>query len=131
MLKFFPVTACAFLVSSLSLISTLPSVAEVPPANCSSALRSGRTLNWITMDNGVPVNRGILTISSVPEAGRWSGRQVNHTVGNVVVDLGGQFENSTMTMMVGSYNETWKGSCHITGIGGQINNNPNITFIMW
>jgi hypothetical protein len=85
----------------------------------------------MSMSNGMPVNRGTLTILSVPQAGRWSGRQVNQTGGNVAVDLGGQFDGSNMTLVNGSYEETWRGTCNARGIGGRVNNDPNATFVMW
>jgi hypothetical protein len=131
MLKLSQMIKCTFLVSSLTLISTLPSVAQIPLANCSVFLVKGRTLNWTSMSNGMPVNRGTLTILSVPQAGRWSGRQVTQTSGNAVVDLGGQFDGSNMTLVNGSYAERWTGTCNARGIGGRVNDDPNTTFLMW
>jgi hypothetical protein len=131
MLKCIQITGCSFLLSSLAFAGTLPSVAQIPPANCSIFLARGRTLNWIAMVNGLPVNRGTLTILSVPQSGRWSGRQVNQTTGNTTIDLGGQFDGSTMTLVNGAYPETWRGTCNARGIGGQVNNDPNATFVMW
>jgi len=131
MLKPSQMIKCAFLVSSLTLISTLPNVAQIPLANCSVFLIKGRTLNWMSMSNGMPVNRGTLTILSVPQAGRWSGRQVTQTSGNAVVDLGGQFDGSNMTLVNGSYAERWTGTCNARGIGGRVNDDPNATFLMW
>ena len=131
MLKPSQMIKCAFLVSSLTLISTLPNVAQIPLANCSVFLIKGRTLNWMSMSNEMPVNRGTLTILSVPQAGRWSGRQVTQTSGNAVVDLGGQFDGSNMTLVNGSYAERWTGTCNARGIGGRVNEDPNATFLMW
>jgi len=131
MLKPSQMIKCAFLVSSLTLISTLPNVAQIPLANCSVFLIKGRTLNWMSMSNEMPVNRGTLTILSVPQAGRWSGRQVTQTSGNAVVDLGGQFDGSNMTLVNGSYAERWTGTCNARGIGGRVNDDPNATFLMW
>jgi len=85
----------------------------------------------MSMSNGMPVNRGTLTILSVPQAGRWSGRQVTQTSGNAVVDLGGQFDGSNMTLVNGSYAERWTGTCNARGIGGRVNDDPNATFLMW
>ena len=120
-----------FLTLTLDLVSTFPSVAQVTSVNCSIFLQKGKTLNWMTMVNGLSVNRGTLTILSVPESGRWSGRQVNQTNGDTPVELGGQFWGSTMELVNGSYNEVWRGACNSRGIGGQVNNNPNATFVMW
>jgi hypothetical protein len=131
MLKITSITGYALLFSSLTLISTLSSVAQIPSVNCSTFLKQGKTLNWITMMNGLPVSRGTLSVRSTPESGRWSGNQVNQTNGNTNVDLGGTMEGSTMILVNGTYHEEWKGTCNARGIGGQINNSPNVTFVMW
>ena len=118
-------------INSVLASSPPPIVAQVTSFNCSIFLQKGKTLNWMTMVNGLSVNRGTLTILSVPESGRWSGRQVNQTNGDTPVELGGQFWGSTMELVNGSYNEVWRGACNSRGIGGQVNNNPNATFVMW
>ncbi|MGA9379205.1 MAG: hypothetical protein WBV73_10585 [Phormidium sp.] len=131
MLKYSQKTGLAFLFLSAFLGSALSSSAQVPEAACSTFIRQGRTLNWITMINGLPVNRGVLTISQVPQTGRWSGRQVNQTSGNITIDVGGQFDGSTVSQVNPAFSETWDGRCNVRGIGGRVNGNSNVTFVMW
>jgi hypothetical protein len=99
--------------------------------SCSKIIAKGRTLNWITMDRGLPINRGTLIIDNVPENDKWSGRQITATNQNITVNLWGTLTGSTMILDNGSYGEIWNGKCNSRGIGGAVKNNPNATFVMW
>ena len=121
----------AFLASSVLFSFALPSSAQIPSAACNTVVRQGAALNWMTLGNGLPINRGTMTINVVRSDGGWSTTMVNQTSGNRSIDASGRLNSSSLTLVNAASGETWTGRCNQRGIGGQINGGSGLTFVIW
>lgn len=121
----------SFFVSSLLLSIALPSAAQIPSAACNTFIGQGSTLSWMTLGNGLPINRGIFRIDAVRSDGGWSATSTNQTSGTRPIGVNGRLNSSSFTLSNAASNETWTGSCNRRGIGGQINGSSGLTFVIW
>ena len=121
----------ALLASSVLFSFALPSAAQLPSAACNIVIRQGSTVNWMTLVSGLPLNRGIFRIDAVRSDGGWSAISTNQTGGTRPIGVNGRLNSSSFTLSNAASNETWNGSCNERGIGGQINGNSGITFVIW
>ena len=122
----------SFLLASSVLFSfVLPSSAQSPSADCNTVIRQGSTVNWMTIINGLPFNRGIFRIDAVRSDGGWSATSTNQTGGTRPIGVNGRLNSSSFTLLNAASSETWTGSCNQRGIGGQINGGSGIRFVIW
>ena len=121
----------ALLTSFVFFSFALPSAAQPPSAACNTVIRQGSTVNWMTLGNGLPFNRGIFRIDAVRSDGGWSATSTNQTGGTKPIGVNGRLNSSNFMLSNPASNETWTGSCNQRGIGGQINGSSGLTFVIW
>ena len=113
-------------------IPVLASSAQgVPKVECSTLIRSGKTLNWLSVVNGKLSKQGTLTIDTVQRGGVWSGTLAFTSINARPAQVSGEFEDSQMEMFKADTTQKWEAICFDGFIAGQFDRNRNDIFLVF